>query len=247
MTPQERHLIDDLFDRLAGLETSPRDPEAERSIIDGLRRAPNAAYALVQTALVQDEALKRANARIEELQGTQAPATSSGSFLESMRDVVFGQGQRGSVPNIHPSDAGASRPVWNGNYPAATPAYPGAGFGGGSFLGTAAAVAAGTIGGSMLMNGIRGLMGGGRQGFGDPNAFSTNPSTGPSAGPWGGDQSNSSLARDAGIGDIGRDNSGGASQSQGLFDSTSADDPNDSDDFDGDDDFGADNSDSDFA
>jgi uncharacterized protein len=33
-----------------------------------LRRAPQATYALVQTALVQDEALKRANARIEELQ-----------------------------------------------------------------------------------------------------------------------------------------------------------------------------------
>jgi hypothetical protein len=29
---------------------------------------PHAVYALVQTALVQDEALKRANARIEELQ-----------------------------------------------------------------------------------------------------------------------------------------------------------------------------------
>ena len=37
-------------------------------IADGLRRAPQATYALVQTALAQDEALKRANARIEELQ-----------------------------------------------------------------------------------------------------------------------------------------------------------------------------------
>ena len=44
------------------------DLEAERLIADGLRRAPHAAYALVQTALVQDEALKRANARIEELE-----------------------------------------------------------------------------------------------------------------------------------------------------------------------------------
>ena len=49
---------------------SPRDPEAEHAIIDGLRRAPNAAYTLVQTALVQDEALKRADAKIRELSGS---------------------------------------------------------------------------------------------------------------------------------------------------------------------------------
>ncbi|MGB9387896.1 MAG: DUF2076 family protein, partial [Pseudolabrys sp.] len=36
MTPQERQLVDDLFDRLAQLETAPRDPAAERAIADGL-------------------------------------------------------------------------------------------------------------------------------------------------------------------------------------------------------------------
>ena len=60
MTPQEQELVEELFDRLAKLENSPRDPAAERVIADGLSRAPQATYALVQTALVQDEALKRA-------------------------------------------------------------------------------------------------------------------------------------------------------------------------------------------
>ena len=60
MTPQEQELVEELFDRLAKLENSPRDPTAERVIADGLRHAPQATYALVQTALVQDEALKRA-------------------------------------------------------------------------------------------------------------------------------------------------------------------------------------------
>ena len=68
MTPQEQDLVNELFDRLAKLEGNPRDPSADRLIADGLRRAPHAVYALVQTTLVQDEALKRANARIEELQ-----------------------------------------------------------------------------------------------------------------------------------------------------------------------------------
>ena len=68
MTPQERQLIDDLFDRLSKVESAPRDPDAVAAINEGLRKAPNAVYALVQTALLQDEALRRANGRIQELE-----------------------------------------------------------------------------------------------------------------------------------------------------------------------------------
>src|SRR6185312_3445979 len=69
MTPQERQMLDELFDRLAALEqNAERDPEAIDAINEGLRRAPNALYPLVQTVLVQDEALKRADARIRELE-----------------------------------------------------------------------------------------------------------------------------------------------------------------------------------
>ncbi len=75
MTPEERELVIELFDRLATLEDAQRDAEAERLIRDGLRQAPNALYALVQTVLVQDEALKRADARIRELEGSPEPAT----------------------------------------------------------------------------------------------------------------------------------------------------------------------------
>ena len=68
MTPQERQLIDDLFDRLSKLEGAPRDPDAAAAIAQGLRDAPNAVYALVQTVLLQDEALRRADSRIQELE-----------------------------------------------------------------------------------------------------------------------------------------------------------------------------------
>ena len=92
MTPQERQMIDDLFDRLARVESAPRDPDAVAAIAQGLRKAPNAVYALVQTVLVQDEALKRANSRIQELEAAGAPAQQpSGGFLDSMRDAIFGQ------------------------------------------------------------------------------------------------------------------------------------------------------------
>jgi hypothetical protein len=118
MTPQERQLIDDLFDRLAKLETTPRDPEAMSAIMQGLRTAPNAVYALVQTTLVQDEALKRAHDRIQELEAATQTGqpNQSGGFLDSMRDAIFGQGQpqgSGSVPHVRAPDISGGRPVWN--------------------------------------------------------------------------------------------------------------------------------------
>jgi len=263
MTPQERQLIDELFNRLSQVENAPRDPDAMAAIADGLRKAPNAVYALVQTALLQDEALKRANSRIEELEAAHGQEQSQpGGFLDSMRDTLFGSGQsRGSVPNVRPPESG---PVWNSGQvmqQAQPPGYgqaPGYGqggygqppAGGGSFLGSAAATAAGMIGGSLLLNSIRSMMGGQHQ------AFANTSTTGDrsSGSPWS-DQSGSSLARDAGVGDIGSQHERGGGSRQGLFDQASNDDQssyddeddhNDDDDgFDGDD-FGDDDG-SDYA
>src|SRR5579875_3672566 len=142
MTPEERQRVNELFDRLAGLETAPRDAEAEQVIAEGLKRAPNAVYALVQTVLVQDEALRRADARIRELTGTQAPAPTQGGFLDNMR-ALLGGGQRGSVPSVRPGAAGGD-PAYVGAAPAS----------GGSFLGTAAAPAA-AKGGTRSMRSTR--------------------------------------------------------------------------------------------
>ena len=91
MTPQERQLMAELFDRLATLESAPRDPDAEAMIREGFRRAPNAAYALVQTVLVQDEALKAANNRIQQYEqqpGGPQPEQPRG-FLDSMRESTI--------------------------------------------------------------------------------------------------------------------------------------------------------------
>jgi uncharacterized protein len=273
MTPQERQMIDDLFDRLSKLESAPRDPGAAAAITQGLRSAPNAVYALVQTVLVQDEALKQADARIQELEAAGSPEPQqSGGFLDSMRETIFGQGQsHGSVPNVRPPEM-ANRPVWNsgqvmqqtqhgGQYdegpygqrqdspygqPYGAQQAP-MGGGGGSFLGTAAAAAAGMVGGSLLLGSIRSMMGGSRQGFGDSAGLNTGLGDKASQSPWS-DQSGSALARDAGINNIGSpssDRDGGGSRA-GLFDTASKDDTDndDHDDMDMDsDDFGGDSDD----
>ena len=72
-----------------------------------------------------------------------------------------------------------------------------AGRSGGSFLGTAAATAAGVVGGALLMNSFRGMFGGQHMG---QSAFDSGAGSG---SPWGGDASGSDLARDAGLNDIG--------------------------------------------
>ena len=245
MTPQERQLIDDLFDRLAKLENTPRDPNAVAAIAQGLRTAPNAVYGLVQTVLVQDEALRRADSRIQELEAATAPEPNqSGGFLDSMRETIFGQSQsHGSVPNVPPPETG--RPVWNSgqvlqqgqpqghyNEPSYGQSYGAPqsplGGGGGSFLGTAAASAAGVIGGSLLLNSIRSMMGGSRQSFADATGIGGNRTTGQN--PWS-DQSGSNLSRDAGINDINSSSQDRADDNSraGLFDQASNDDTSNDD------------------
>jgi len=218
MTPQERQMVTELFDRLATLESSPRDGMAARTIADGLERAPNAIYPLVQTVLVQDEALKRADARIRELSGADDSPAQGGGFLDSMREA-FTRSTHTSVPTVR-ANAVDPDPRWNrgGVLPqAAAPAAPSgaapaqvSGFGGGSFLGTAAASAAGMIGGSLLLNSISSMFGshGG-------SAFGAVPPA--SASPWSDSAAGSDISRDAGLNDIG--SASQADRSAGLFDS----------------------------
>ncbi len=263
MTPQEQQLVADLFDRLVSLESQRRDPDAERLIREGLGRAPNSVYALVQSVLVQDEVLKRANARIEELErAIAAPAESGGGFLDSMRNAIMGRDQsRASVPSVRAGGTGSSG-AW-GSGPGASQPQPGAsqpqpgasqpqgypqgyqqggnpmgapmGGGGSSFLGTAAATVAGVVGGAMLLNGIRSMMGG-HQSFAGDYDHAGGPSHAASPGDSGGDHGSGNLARDAGLGDIGGGNRAAAyddSSRSGFLSDDAGDEPdNQPDDFD---------------
>jgi uncharacterized protein len=246
MTPQERQLVDELFDRLAALENNARDPDAERAIAEGLGRAPHGVYALVQTAIVQDEALKRANARIAELEGQSPEPPRQGGFLDNMRGALFGHDdRRGSVPRVPQVPVGvpAGAPGYAGA-PAGPPAYGQPMMGqpigsGGSFLGTAAASAAGVIGGAMLLGGIRSMFGHSTYG---PGANDPGTARGVMDSPWGGNAADSDLARQAGIDHIGdhvgsdrADNGDLSSDRAGFFGGGNDQDNTDNDDTGGDD------------
>ena len=157
MQNQERELITGLFGRLQPFESQPRDAEAETLIKDLAARQPASAYLLVQTVLVQEQALKAAQERIAELEakaGTAAPA-AGGGFLGSAPKI----GPWGSAPSTQAAQAPAPRPGMSSTrspLQAAVSPPPG---GGGGFLRTAMATAAGVAGGALLFEGIRNLMG----------------------------------------------------------------------------------------
>lgn len=150
MQSQERELISGLFGRLQQFESQPRDAEAEALISSSVARQPAASYLLVQTVLVQEQALKAAQERIAELEARAAAAPAApSSFLGNAPKVSPWGG-----PPTRPASVPSTRsPLQAAVAPAAAPPA------GGSFLRTAMATAAGVAGGALLFEGIRGLMG----------------------------------------------------------------------------------------
>lgn len=213
MTPEERTLIDGLFERMRGVGNQPRDAEAEALIARRLAEMPYAPYALTQTVLVQEHALQQAYARVEELEAeaaqreAEASRASSGGFLGGL----FGGGGRGSVPSAG-ARAGAGAPMGvpqgyaqQGGYggqpyaqqgaqmagqpgqqpgPWGRQAAPG---GGGGFLQGALATAAGVAGGALLFEGIKNMMSGGEGAVAQQAAAELGKPAGDAAGSLGSD------------------------------------------------------------
>jgi hypothetical protein len=156
MQQQERDLVAGLFDRLQQFENQPRDPEAERLIANYVSRQPSAVYLLTQTAIVQEEALKQAKARIAELESK----ASETSFLGSAPKI----GPWGSAPRAPQAPAApapwqaAPAPPQAAPYAQQAPMGTPAG-GGGGFLRTALTTAAGVAGGALLFQGISSMFG----------------------------------------------------------------------------------------
>ncbi|MBB3996213.1 hypothetical protein GGR04_000034 [Aureimonas pseudogalii] len=162
-------MIEGLFDRLGEAErqSPPRDAEAERLIREQIATRPAGPYYMAQTMIVQQEALKAAQARIEELERAtreRPEPTTSGGFLGGL----FGSGGAaparddrrphlpsgtGASPSYAPSPyAPAQTPGPWGSAPAAAPmgTAPAAASRGGGFLAGAAQTAVGVAGGVML-------------------------------------------------------------------------------------------------
>lgn len=90
MTPVERQLISDLFDRMRGDSPAEKDREAERFISDSVHQIPDAGYLLVQSVLAQDFYLQQAGGRIEELEGRLRDLEAQLSSRQNSGGGLFG-------------------------------------------------------------------------------------------------------------------------------------------------------------
>ncbi len=189
MSPEERQLLQGLFDRMRASAAGPRDREAEAFIADAVRQQPYAPYLLSQTVIVQDQALRAANERLQQLeaqvqdyqrQGGPAQQPGSGGFLSGLGSLFGGGGQpqQPQPQSRSPWNQGAAPPppsYGQPSYPpqgyAPQPSGPWGGgqpqqASGGGFLHGALGAAAGVAGGVLLADSIKGLFGGHNNGLG---------------------------------------------------------------------------------
>jgi uncharacterized protein len=180
MSPEERQMLTDLFERVRGQANAPRDRDAETLIADAIRTQPYAPYLLTQAVLLQEQALRAADQKLQELQAQVAhmqdelahaqaqPSPSSGSFLGGLfgggasrpapqqpaanpNPWVGGQQQPGYAPP-QPQQSGPAAGPWGAPQPQQ----------GGGFLKGALGAAAGVAGGMLLAESFKGLLGGGQ-------------------------------------------------------------------------------------
>jgi hypothetical protein len=161
MTPQERELIQTVAQRLRATPLTEKDHEAERFIQSEIGSQPDALYRLTQTVIVQEQGLRHAQERIQQLEAQVQPSQARpGSFLSSL----FGGGS--------PSGMAAPPPP----PPPFGPAPNGSAAG--SFLRSAAATAAGVVGGQLIYDGLRNMFGGSLFTPGPGTPFTASPPMG---------------------------------------------------------------------
>jgi hypothetical protein len=137
MNTQESKLLEGFLGQLVEVPSVQKDRAAAAAIDRAFERQPDAAYLVVQRALLLQQALEASQAEVAQLKGEGA-APKAGGFLDSSA-----WGRRPA-----PASAGVS--------PAA--ARRGSLSGAGSFLGQAAATAAGVAGGAFLFQGLNNLL-----------------------------------------------------------------------------------------
>jgi len=176
MTPEERNLINGLFDRLSQASGQAKDAEADQLIRSKIAEIPAAPYLFVQSTLVMQQALSNAQSRIAALEKQVAEANPAsgtqpggGSFLAGVASL-FGGGQSHAQPARVPSppplppqapmQPAQSQPYQQPSqpygYPPQVPQQAGRG---GGFLQGALSTAAGVAGGALLFQGIENLIG----------------------------------------------------------------------------------------
>ena len=165
MNDQERVLLQDFLQQLLRIRGIDKDTEADVMIAKAFAQQPDAPYLVVQRALLLEQALNAAKAEIAELRNQQVRGGSGQGFLSGAN--AWGRGPEQVPQRAALSVSGRPIPADPAGAPAAPAPAPMPRSPMGSFLGQAAATAAGVAGGAFLFQGLESLLGGRH----DPSGF----------------------------------------------------------------------------
>ena len=206
MNPSDEKTLQDFLGQLVQARGVTKDPQADALIQRAVAEQPDAAYLLVQRALLVEQALGNAKARIAELE--RQTTKGSGGFLDANTWGNSAQSNPSTPAPVQSAVQGAAAPARSGGF---------LGGAGGGMLGTIAATAAGVAAGSFLFHGIGNLLdhgGAGSGAEGGANHLLADAGTGEA-------NSGGALADQAGIGAIDEPNAA----EDPLADSNHGDEP----------------------
>lgn len=235
MNQQDTQMLTTFLGQLTQAHGVQKDAEADALIQRAVAQQPDAAYLLVQRALLLDQALNNAKSQIAALQEqVRSGGQGGGKFLDAdswgnsgnarpeVREQQYGRDyprdqqqyqplggypQQGGYPQGGYPQAGYQQPVPSSSFLRG-------GFGG--TLGTIAATAAGVAAGGFLFQGLENMFGGHHENGGGANHLLSSDDQGNNLFS---DQSGTSLADQAGVGDVGQSSgNGGGGASESLFD-----------------------------
>ena len=211
MSPSDTQKLQDFLGQLVQARGIQKDPEADALIQRAVTQQPDAAYLLVQRALLMEQALDAAKSRIAMLESqldSQQGNSSGGGFLDpnnwGNRHRSQSQSQHHQSQHMSQQHAAPASMSRNGS---------------GGLLGSIAATAAGVAAGSFLFHGLDNLFHDHDSGGNPSHLLSDN------------DQSANSLAAQADINDIDQADSltgdtgdtGGLDGPGGFFDGDGSD------------------------
>ncbi len=183
MSPEERQMLTQLFERVRSQAGAPREQDAEALIADAVRAQPYAPYLLAQAVLVQEQALKGADQKIRELESRVAQAEQAAQSAQAAQEQPRSGGFLGGLFGGGAPRQDPPSPWGQANQPAPPPqggpwgqqgqppqpgpwGAPQAQGGGNTFLKGALGAAAGVAGGVLLADTLKGVFGGGHGGGG---------------------------------------------------------------------------------
>ncbi len=140
MTEQEQQLISGLAERIRNAPPQQIDRDADDLIRRTIGSRPDALYILTQTVLIQEVALKQANAQLEQMNRAAPPQSN---FLPAQQPPYY-QDSGYAAPPPPPRGGGL---------------FGGGGGGFGSFLRNAATTAAGVVAGEVAFDTIASMFG----------------------------------------------------------------------------------------